>query len=132
MRPKFHVSLVILDEDEHDLPEEITRRTGILPSRTWRKGEVKAKTILKHKDNGWELKSSLPLESPLTEHINSLLATIEPMRQELKGFTSKHFSLLACAVYFDEETPELHLGNELISQLAMLNLSLDIDLYCTA
>lgn len=131
MKPEFHVSLVILDEDEYNLPDEIIRQTGIPPSSTWRKGETKAKTSLKHRDNGWELKSSLPLESSLTEHINFLLAIIEPGQKELIGFTSKYFSLLACAVYFDEETPELHLSNELIGHLATLNLSLDIDLYCT-
>jgi Domain of unknown function (DUF4279) len=128
MKARVYVSLRIIDES--CLPEEITKEIGILPSVSWHKGDIRSKTQLQEKDNGWELKSTLPEESSLAEHVNYLLELIEPAQSHLEEATRKYDSLLACAIYFDEETPEIHFDRDVIQRLSALNLSLDIDLYC--
>jgi len=130
MRPKFHVSLKILDEIH--LPESVTRDIGITPSRTWYKGDTRPKTLLIEKKNGWELKSALSEESSLSEHVNYLLSIMEPARKQLKEVTRKCYSLLACVIYVDEEMPEIHFDFDVIQRLADLNPRLDIDVYCLA
>lgn len=130
MLPEYHVSIIILDEDFLALPEEIIKQTGIQPSTTWHKGEVKHNTSMFYKDNGWELKSILPLSSPLADHVNSLLNTVNFAHQKFISFTSKYFSILSCAIYFDEQSPQIYFENELLKHLADLNLRLDIDIYC--
>ena len=87
MKPKVYVSLRIIDETCP--PEEITRAVGISPSSTWYKGDSRNKTQLKEKDNGWELKSTLPEESLLAEHVKYLLELVEPARDQLKEATKK-------------------------------------------
>lgn len=128
MRPKVYVSLKIIDET--CLPEEITRYIGIPPSVIWHKGETRSNTHLLEKDNGWELKSMLPQESSLAEHVNYLLELMEPARAQLEEITREYYSLLACVIYFDNEMPEIHFDSDVIKRLAALNLRLDIDLYC--
>jgi hypothetical protein len=130
MQPRFHVSLRVIDDEYTDLPEEITNQTGISPSETWRKGEVKLGTAIQYKDNGWELKSGLPLEASLVDHVNFLLSAVEPARKQLMSLTKKYYSVLACAVYFGEEHPEIYLDNNLLRQIADMNLRLDLDIYC--
>jgi hypothetical protein len=129
MESEFKVSLMITDESCS--PEEITRLTGITPTTTWHKGEATQGTILLRKTNGWVLQSALPRESPLADHVNSLLTAVEPFRTQLRELTEKYFSLLACAVYFDQHAPEVHLDARTIAKLGTLNLGLDIDLYCS-
>lgn len=130
MQPKFHVSLIILDDKDVDLPEEVVKQTGISPSTSWHKGEVKPGTSMQYSDNGWELKSSLPLESSLVDHINFLLSAVRPVQEQLLSLTKKYYSILSCAIYFGEESPEVHLDNELLRQIGELNLKFDLDLYC--
>lgn len=129
MQPESHVSILITDENSS--PEEITRLTGLQPTNIWYKGQAIPKTGLLKKANGWQLKSTLPLQSPLADHVNYLLTMVEPFSNQLRIFTGKYFSLLACAIYFDEHAPEVYLDPQVIAKLADLNLGLDIDLYCT-
>jgi hypothetical protein len=127
VQPEFHVRLIIADEACS--PEEITRRTGLQPTKTWQRGEQRLKTSLVEKENGWELKSPLPKVAALLQHVDYILSTIEPCRSQLTEFTRNHESVLACAVYFDEQMPELYLDRGVIARLADLNVSVDIDLY---
>ena len=130
VQPEFHVRLIIADEACS--PAEITKQTGLVPSRTWHRGDNRPKTALVERDNGWQLESPLPKSSPLVQHFDYILSTIEPGCRQLKQFTKRHESVLACAVYFDdhEPMPEIHLDHTVIARLADLNLSVDIDLYC--
>jgi hypothetical protein len=128
MQPKSHLSLIIVDEDMN--PKYVTFYTGISPSRVWNKGDLRPKTQLLEKDNGWELKSPLPVESPLVDHVNGLLSIIEPAKRKFREITESHYSLLSCAVYFGEERPEIYFDKNLLKKLSDLNLGLDIDLYC--
>lgn len=128
MRPRFHVRLVITDQNCR--PDEITRSTGISPSRSWQKGDRKGKTLLVEKENGWLLNSSLPADSPFTDHIRCLLDVIEPVEDQFRAFTEKWDSSIACALYIDDETPELYFEKWILKRIAALNLSFDLDLYC--
>ena len=127
MRPKVYVSLIIVDEKMD--PSEITRLPGIEPYRIWHNGEIRPKTNILEKESGWELKSPLPPEITVIEHVSSLLSAIEHSIPRLKEFTLKHKALLACAIYFQDELPEIHLDAGTTRLLADLNLALDVDLY---
>jgi hypothetical protein len=121
----------LIDEEFFNLPEEVTRQIGVLPSETWHKGESRPVTNILHKDSGWELKSGLPLDAPLIDHINFLLSVVRPVREQFISLTDKYYSILTCAIYFGDESPEIHFDNELLKQIADLNLRLDLDLYAT-
>lgn len=127
MRPKSYVALRIMDELL--VPEDITKQTGLTASRVWYKGETRPKSSIIEKENGWELKSSLVEHRTLSDHLEHLLSVVAPVSSELYCFTSQYYSLVTCAVYFDEEAPEIYFSNEMVKRLANLNLYLDIDLY---
>jgi len=128
MQRKIHVSLSIVDEALD--PEEVTSSTGIVPSTIWRKGDIRPKTTIAEKENGWELRSTLSPSALLGEHLRHLLSAIHPGVEQLQEFTRQYYSVLSCAIYFDESSPEIHFEPSVIQQLAMLNLRLDIDVYC--
>ena len=127
MQPKYHVKLRILDEEM--LPEEITEQTGISPSKIWYKNDLRPKTCIKEKESGWELESTLHKERLLAEHIVFLLSVIEPVYVQFQNCTQRYYSQLSCAIYFDDERPEICFDKNLIIQLADLNLNVDIDIY---
>lgn len=128
MQPKIHVSLSIVDEALD--PDEVTGSTGIIPTRVWRKGDIRPKTTMKEEENGWELCSALSPSAPLVEHLSHLLAAIHPGVGQLQAFTRQYYAVLSCAVYFNESSPEIHFETSVIQQLAGLNLRLDVDIYC--
>jgi hypothetical protein len=127
MQPKHYVNIRILDEEV--LPEQMTEEIGINPSKSWHKGDIRPKTCIKEKNNGWELQSCLAHEAPLVEHIDYLLSVIKPVHKQFQNLTQKYYAQLSCIVYFDEELPELSFDKYLLKQLTDLNLSLDIDIY---
>lgn len=131
MKYEFYVYLRIIDGKYLSLPEEITTITGIQPTRIWHKGDIRPKTIIREKENGWELQSKLPKEKPLIEHVEHLLSSIEQSHELFKTITARYYTELSCVVYFDESEslPEIHFDSNLIKKLAELNVSIDIDLY---
>ena len=128
MQPKIHVMLSIVDEALD--PEEVTRSTGVVPTRVWQKGDIRPKTKIVETENGWELLSALSPAAPLVEHVGHLLSTIHPGVTQLQAFTRQYYSVLSCAVYCHESSPEIHFEPSVIQKLAEMNLRLDIDIYC--
>lgn len=127
MQPEYHVRLKILDESL--LPEQITEQLGICPSKTWHKGDLVPNTSIRKRENGWEIESTLPKEVLPSEHIQHILSVIKPAYFQFQDYSQKYYCELSCAIYFDEERPDIFLDKNLMRQLADLNLNLDIDIY---
>ncbi|MEW6620618.1 MAG: DUF4279 domain-containing protein [bacterium] len=133
MKYEFYVYMRITDSKYLSLPEEITTTTNIQPTRIWHRGDLRPKTVIKEKENGWELQSKLPKEKPLREHVEHLLSSIEPSLELFKTITARYYTELSCAGYFSESEPfpEIHFDSDLVKRLAELNVNIDIDIYIT-
>jgi hypothetical protein len=121
-----HVSLRVMSETV--LPVEITARLGFEPDHAWVKGDVRKGTKLSEVENGWELKSSTNGEAQLQQHVARLLDKISPVANNLKELSGSCSVQISCVVYA-EAPPPLNFPADLISRMAAVNASLDIDLY---
>ncbi len=112
-------------------PDEITSLLKIMPTRTWRTGDLKQeKSILRHSERGWELGSELPASNALGEHFKHLTDALVPSFEVLGSFGAKWTKHFACALYYPaDEPPELSLDSDTLRAIANLQASLDIDLY---
>jgi Domain of unknown function (DUF4279) len=81
-------------------PEEITATVGIIPSKTWRVGDlINPKAAIRYQHNGWSLKSKLENSAELEDHIKSVLEQLQPGWVPLREICSRHYAEIACVIY---------------------------------
>lgn len=110
------------------VPELVSAAIGISCDRCWRIGDLRPKTIIKEKQNGWILDSGLPRTATLDEHINALLSILEPRADSVRQLSVASTVELSCVVYSDHN-PGLSFDASVIAKIARLGAGLDIDLY---
>lgn len=115
-------------------PDEITRATGITPTKTWRAGDRIQSTTLTRAHDGWSLatprEECLDAGSQIKELLRSLgadLAGLPRLRRELALEIE-----IACALYVSSETPSMHLDRETLRIVERLAAEIDFDLYLDA
>ncbi len=129
MESEIYASFKIIGP--HLDPEQVTRSIGISPSKTWRIGDlVVEQALLRHKNNGWLLKSNLPLSATLKEHVRFILAQLQVSWQALKELCTQHDAEISCVVMsYGGDRPAMFFDKDIISRAADLNAAIDIDLY---
>lgn len=113
-------------------PSEITRDSGIVPTRTWLKGElINPKAIVKHKGNGWELSSGISQSAEFADHVEALVKLIQPHSEELRKICSQYYAELSCALYMhlNESTPWIHFNRPTLELFAYIGVEVDFDTY---
>jgi hypothetical protein len=109
-------------------PEEITKVLGIPCEKSWRIGDSRAHTIIKETTNGWVLGSGLPDLMPLEAQIETFLEYVAQYSDKIRTLSLTSTVELSCVVY-GPTPPPLYLSNSVLSAIAQLGASLDIDLY---
>lgn len=114
--------------------EEITRTLGVQPTRTWREGELRSPgTIIRHKENGWELSSGISDHESFEEHTLALLRVIEPNLDAFIQMGNEYTIELSCAIrmYYGigESTPWLGFDKHAMKVFAKIDAEVDFDLY---
>ncbi|MDH5858166.1 DUF4279 domain-containing protein [Lampropedia aestuarii] len=110
-------------------PEEITRRLGVKPSDTWRKGDWHPRVQRERKNSRWKLESRLTRLQPLEDHIADVLAQMEKNAQAFSAISKEYNGLMQLVGYFHEGYPGLGFDAQLVAGLAKFNLSMDLDFY---
>jgi hypothetical protein len=111
--------------------EDIAKAIDIEPDLTWKIGDLRPKTTIKEKTNGWMVQSNLPKEASLELHIENLLGRLQPVAPKLFQLSIEAEVQLSCVAY-DASPPALFFEKEVIAQISALGATLDIDLYITA
>lgn len=111
-------------------PDKISELINILPTRAWRKGDLIQNTKLQRKYHGW-CYSSKP-DSNLAKSVRNILKALLPQANAITQMCEEYklFSELSCAIYTvpNQETPEINFDKEIVSGLAKLNATIDIDI----
>ncbi|MYN02905.1 DUF4279 domain-containing protein [Pseudoduganella sp. DS3] len=110
-------------------PEMVSRRTGIAPTDSWRKGDLHPRTRRERKFDRWELASRLPRTEELELHIADVLVQLEASPIEFAALAKEHSGRMQLVGYFHEEYPGLVFSASLVAGLAKFNLSMDFDFY---
>lgn len=128
-RDETIVDLDISSFKEH--PLDIAKILGIQPSRIRLEGElVYSNALIRHKENGLEISSSLSRSHPFMEHIDSLSKILIPLKDKFKNLPSTCEIMLSCHIYiYEEGMPAICLDVNMVKLLSDLNAEIDIDLY---
>jgi len=128
----FETSASINIVDFEFLPQVISEKLKITPTKVWVKGElIHPKAILKHASNGWQFKSDLDSKLSINAHIKMLLAMFDEKEQVFKELSNICHLELSCCIYYKQQQPELNFAPDLLLSIARKKLFLDIDLIQT-
>jgi Domain of unknown function (DUF4279) len=111
-------------------PEDVTARTGLQPTESWRTGDRIGKTVRLYTMNGWSLSSGLDSSAELDDHLRALLDLVEPVRPALSELSTRWELEVSCALYAREYVPACHFDRETIRRLASIGAEIDVDFYC--
>lgn len=109
-------------------PGSITRRVGLAPTDSWRKGDIHRRGY-ERKFSQWSLRSRLDKSDCLEDHIADVLAQLNQNAaafQELSRDFEVHMQLVG---YFHEGYPGLRFSSEIVAALAKFGVSVDLDFY---
>lgn len=126
--PNVRVSLRVFGPDLE--PTRLTDALGIEPSLSYRRGApVSARHIdAKRRQGMWLLESSSSPDSPLEQHITSLLERLSDTSSWL-DHTQPFERDLFCGVFLTHQNSGLSLPPAVIKDIARLGLELNFDLY---
>lgn len=125
---RSQVSLRILG-DELD-PEEITELLKVLPTESYKKGEVFGKEGKNIRRTGrWSLESHLPDEVDIEEKIMHLLSQVTNDESTWKLLNSKYQIDLFCGLFLEAENRGFGLSVETIRKLSSLGIEIGFDIY---
>jgi Domain of unknown function (DUF4279) len=110
-------------------PEEITRRAGVDPSDSWRKGDAHPRTMLERKFARWSIESRLPHNEPLEAHIKDVLAQLDRNPDGFATLSREYDGCMQLVGYFHEIYPGLQFDADLVARLGKYGLSVDFDFY---
>ena len=115
----------------HYAPADISKAIGLEPDRSWRIGDRKGKSAMTQKANGWVLAAGDSRSIPLDFQIASLLERLRPVSRRVREMSTQARVVFACVIY-TQERPTLAFSNAVISEIAALGASFEIDLYWVA
>lgn len=120
-------------------PDEITRLTGITPTKTLRAGDPVSwasslseenRQRIRVKSNRWEVDSGLDSSVDLPTHVKALLQKLEPVWDRFVELGQQYEPVMECIVSsYGGDRPEIFFDKEVIRKLIQLNAEIDVDLY---
>jgi uncharacterized protein DUF4279 len=123
-------SSLVLVGSEMD-PDEVTRRTGLQPSRTWRRGEPIQQTLLQREHSGWVLEIPEEVSLDLGEQVKRLLDRFWPQAAAIAG-ARRECGIeieIACEVYVRGQTPSIHFDQLTLARIVELGAEIDVDIH---
>ncbi len=112
-------------------PEEITAKVGIIPTKTWRAGDlITSRGTIRKKHNGWRLDSKLEKSAELEAHIKSVIEQLQAGWLPLVEVCSQYYAEIACVIYYRSgSVPAIHFDKLIMQQVAELKTEIDVDFY---
>jgi hypothetical protein len=121
------VTLRLFGEDLD--PDRLTRELGVEPTRSYRSGDaVSARSNARRTQGMWQLKSLLPEDRPIEDHITGLLEMLPAELGVWEQATRDLRKDLFCGVLITSQVSGLSVGLTAIEQLAARGLCLELDL----
>jgi len=120
-------------------PDEITRLTGITPTRIRRAGDPiygasllseEARQRIRVKVNRWDVNSGLDPNVDLPTQVKALFERLEPAWDRFIELSQQYVPVMECIVKsYGGDRPQIFFDKEVIRKLAELNAEIGVDLY---
>ena len=109
--------------------EELSAALGVTPDEAWTKGDPRTRGQI-HVTTAIALRSRIPDERPPEEHLEDLLARIEPLHERVAAqIVEGNRVRLKVALFADTDNPTLSLPADVLRRLAAFGLDLELDIY---
>lgn len=104
--------------------DELVAMAGVEPTRTWEKG----KHIPRH--NGFEVRPALKDTGDVEDKLRTIISLLLPRTANIHALSAiAHVGINIAYWGYKDEMWGIHFGTEILQGLAVLNLSVDVDLY---
>jgi Domain of unknown function (DUF4279) len=113
-------------------PDQITKRIGVTPTKSFLQGDLIPRTQMARKLNGWQLHSRLEKTAKLELHVSDVLAQLDANRSGFKRISPEFGGVMELVGYFHADYPGLTFDREVVERLAEYSLSVDCDFYFLA
>ena len=126
---KIYAELAIYGNDLD--PASITDVLGLLPSKTWLRGDPKSiRTGTTHDQGCWKL-NTLESSRPLEDHLTVLMVQLANCKNSIRTLGSLGNSAveISVVVRIDDEIPDISLSKSAIKWISEIGAALDIDMY---
>ena len=113
----------------YDKPNNLTDILGVIPSKTWMKGDLKIKNcLIKHKSNGWELSLKKSNIIDIDTLLKKLISDLNKIKNKINKINKikKEFKVV---IYYTKSVPSIFYDLEIISFLNDINATIDHDIY---
>lgn len=112
-------------------PDTVTDITSLIPTHTWRKGDLVPGTTMKRKEDGWRISTGLVTSNDLDEQITHIIDLIAPFASKIRH-VCQLLDLdvdLSCVVYIDPAVPSMSIDLNTMGMLVSVGATIDIDVY---
>jgi hypothetical protein len=111
------------------LPDAISARIGLQPSKAIAKGEYHGGKTMAAKRTEWQLDSGLERSESLDQHVSSLLRRLNSYGEAIRSLATSDCEVTFSCVVYADEAPALYFEPDWILSVGKLGAALDIDLY---
>ena len=109
-------------------PDIITNAMGLAPTRAWLAGDLRPKTIIREKSNGWSLKIEVPPEAPMELHVEAMLKKLRSAKISMQGIAAAVDVYVNFTIYGSARTGFL-VDKEFSGMISALNANIDFEFY---
>ena len=115
-------------------PDEVTRLTGIAPTRSWRVGDRRSRNgveLRPEEDSGWRFQLGPSFSIELPNQLEGLLEQFDPHVIGIRDLVSRPGAEVEVSVHvvMAEQTPIGTFEHSLLERIVALGADLDVDLY---
>jgi hypothetical protein len=110
-------------------PEQVTRRVGLAPTTSWRKGDLNPRTNLERTFSRWNLRSRLEDAVPLESHVKDVLDQLDTNPAAFREVSVELEGTMELVAYFYRDYPGMSFEHDLIERMADYSLRMDCDFY---
>jgi len=112
------------------VPDEITRRVGVLPSETARAGDAIGRGQRKRQNSLWKLRSRLQSSGDLDQHVTDVLDQLDTSRSAFAEVSRELGGVIVIIGFSRDYAPAISLEQETVARLAQYALRLDVEPNC--
>jgi hypothetical protein len=110
--------------------EQISSISGIPCDNGWAKGAtMPPKHTARYPHYGWVIKTSLPEEATIEDHVQSLLRRLELARGKIRQISDQAEVLVSCVIETTEVNPSFVLDPKVVASIAEMGAGLRVDVY---
>lgn len=111
-------------------PEDITALVGVIPTNSWRTGDLIDPRLKKRrKYNAWIVESQLDKSAELDEHIKAVFEKLQPGWESLVKISPQFDTFICGVIYAYSYIPAINFDKYIIQKAGELNAGIDVDLY---